>query len=327
MSKNMTSGIPNKLFAKIRKNLVRNPYIGSPYEVQIEITTKCNLTCQFCLRNSKESDTIDRDMPLDLFESIINGLRYPTRFISLVGLGEPLLNPELFSMIRLAKKKGFEVSLIDNFTLIDKDTSLSLIRSGLDHLYVSFDGASKTTFERMRTGAVFDKVKEAVKLFVATKKDLKASRPIFYFKSTICKDNFAEIPHLIKLAEDLGVDGINFGKLCAPTEDYANDVSISLELNDLPKSKIEIVPCELSKTFPCCAPRGCYVSVDGKVLPCGLLCEITPRKYFSHIQLGDVKSANLGNIWRSSKYRRFRREIASGKLLPLCKKCPAWRQP
>jgi len=279
-----------------------------------------------CMKSNKEANTINSDMPLDLYNSIIGGLKYPTRYISLVGLGEPLLNPYIFSMIDSAKKKGFEVSLIDNFTLIDQNTSLSLIKSGLDYLYVSFDSTSKTLFEKMRTGASFEKVIENVQLFVTTKNELKAGKPTFLFKSTISRENFKEISQLIKLAEDLGVDGINFGKLCAQEEGYVNDLSLSLELEDLPKSKIEIYPCELSKTFPCCASKGCYVTSDGKVLPCGLIIEMIPRKQYSQIQLGNLKNGTIGNIWRSKEYREFRREIASGKLLPLCKKCPAWRK-
>src|SRR3990170_925652 len=242
--------------SRLRNYFVDSHYFGLPRFVQIEITTKCNLRCRYCER-SKDDANIDSDMPLDFFNSIIGQLRYPTQCVNLVGLGEPLLHPEIFSMIHVAKKKGFEVSLIDNFTLIDRDKSLALVNSGLDFLYVSFDSVSKNTFEEIRTGACFEKVVENIKLFVKTKKEAKAKKPDFLFKSTISQSNFAEIPQLIRLAEDLGADGINFGKLMSENDSCANQSSVLLKEEDLPRSKIAIYPCELSKSYQCDAIKGC----------------------------------------------------------------------
>jgi len=99
---------------------------------------------------------------------------------TLVGLGEPLLHPQLFSIIRSAKKRGLTVSLISNFTLIDRDMSIALIDSGLDFLFVSFDSSVKSIFEKIRSGACFEEVTDNVKLFVRTKEEVKAKTPLFF---------------------------------------------------------------------------------------------------------------------------------------------------
>src|SRR4030066_775547 len=319
-------GIPFSLLvsysSRLRNYLVDNCYFGLPRFVQIETTTKCNLGCRYCERNKDESRVVNSDMSLDFFSSIVSQLRYPTQCIQLVGLGEPLLNPEIFSMIHFAKKKGFEVSLIDNFTLIDRDKSLALINSGLSFLYVSFDSVSKNTFEEIRTGACFEKVVENIKLFVKTKKEAKAKKPDFLFKSTISQSNFAEIPHLIRLAEDLGADGINFGKLMSENDSCANQSSVLLKEEDLPRSKIAIYPCELSKSYQCDAIKGCYVTFDGKVLPCGLMAESVSRAQYAQLQLGDLKFDKIANIWRANSYRKFRNKIGLTEFLPQCKTCP-----
>jgi len=308
--------------SRLRNYFVDSHYFGLPRFVQIEITTKCNLRCRYCER-SKDDANIDSDMPLDFFNSIIGQLRYPTQCVNLVGLGEPLLHPEIFSMIRAAKEKGFEVSLIDNFTLIDRDKSLELINTELDFLYVSFDSVSKNTFEEIRTGACFEKVVENIKLFVKTKKDAKAKKPEFLFKSTISQSNFAEIPQLIKLAEDLGANGINFGRLMSENDSCEPQSSILLDEKNLPKSKIAIYPCELSKTYDCDALKGCYVTFDGRVLPCGLMAESASRAQYSQLQLGDLRLDKIANIWRANSYRQFRKKIGLMEYLPQCKTCPA----
>jgi len=318
---------PLPQFKELGRNyIIDNPYFGMPSFVQIEITTKCNLICKYCTRNFEPDNQINNDMTLDSFKLIINQLKYPTRSVHLVGMGEPILNPDMFSMIKYAKKKGLEVSLIDNFTLIDREKTFALIESGLDFLYISFDSASKNTFEELRTGANFEKIVENIKLFVKTKRETKAKQPVFLFKSTISSFNINEIPQLVKIAEDLGADGINFGKMMSEEESNSRISTIRLNEKDMPKSKISIYPCELSESYQCDALRGCYITYDLKVLPCGLIPESTYRAQYPKFTLGDLRIDTLGNIWRTS-FRQFRKKIKSGNYLQQCKTCAGYKKP
>src|SRR5512135_463574 len=132
--------------ARAQKYMLNSPRFGMPSSVQIEITTKCNISCRLCLRSFDPARIVDADMSLGLFKSIISQLKGKAQSISLVGMGEPMLHPDVFSMIRFVKENGLEVSLIDNFTLINREKSIALINSGLDFLYVSFDNVSKEAF-------------------------------------------------------------------------------------------------------------------------------------------------------------------------------------
>ena len=311
---------------RAQKYVMNSARFGMPTFVQIEVTTKCNIKCPLCLRTIDPARIIDADMPLDLFKTIINQLGGRTDSVSLVGLGEPLLNPEIFAMISVAKEKGLEVSLIDNFTLVDRKKSLALIESGLDFLYVSFDNVSKEAFEERRAGACFENVVENIRLFVKTRSEVQAKKPVFLFKSTISQSNFAEIPKLVKFAEDLGADGINFGKMMDEIESRVVNTPPLIEEN-LPKSKIAIYPCELSESYECDATRGCYVTFDGKVLPCGLMAESVSRAHYPQVQFGDLQLNTIAHIWRSSRFRQLRKNIASGRYLPECTTCGAYKKP
>jgi radical SAM protein with 4Fe4S-binding SPASM domain len=304
-----------------------NSRYGSPYHIIVEATTKCNLKCRMCMRSKRESGIYDADMPFDLYASIISNLKYPTRFVSFVGLGEQLLNPQFFPMIDFAKKKGFEVSLTDNFTLMDKETAHSLINSQIDYLYASFDSVSRVQFEKIRVGASFDTVVENIRSFVEAKKQLKSNKPKVFFKSTISKENYSEVSDLIRFAEELGLDGIDFSKEIRQAPDYVNDPSFYLDPTDLPETNLLIILCEMSKTYPCQALSGCFVTFDGKVLPCDHAMQILSRSEFSRYQLGDVRLNNITEIWRSEKHGRMRRGLASGEFLPFCEKCPAFHKP
>ncbi len=312
--------------ARVQKYMINSPRFGMPSSVQIEITTKCNISCRLCLRTIDPVRIVDADMSLDLFKSIISQLQGKIQSISLVGLGEPMLHPEVFSMIRFVKENGIEVSLIDNFTLINREKSLALIESGLDFLYVSFDNVSKEAFEERRTGACFENVVENIKLFVKTKREVKAKKPAFLFKSTIAQGNFAEIPNLIKFAEELGADGINFGKMMDEDESHIVNPP-RLDEKEFAKSKIDVFPCELSDSYQCDATRGCYVTFDGKVLPCGLMAESVSRARYPQLELGDLNKDTIINIWRSNGFRQLRKRIESGEYLLECKTCGGYKKP
>lgn len=311
---------------ELRRSIATAPYIGLPYAVQIEITTKCNLRCELCYRSKEQASAVNSDMPLDLFNSIVRKLRYPSRHVTLVGLGEPLLHPQLFSFIRSAKERGLTVSLISNFILIDQDMSLALIESGLDFLYVSFDSSVKSVFEKIRTGASFEKVIENIELFVKTKRDAKAKTPLFFLKSTVSQRNSEEIRRLIDLAESLGAEGINFGKLFGEEKDYIHDPSCFLDTKEFGESKIIIDPCEIGKSYQCDGLAGCYITFDGRVLPCGIMMQSVFRSDYPQYQLGDLRVDTIDKVWRSAKFKEFRRQIKSRSkpYLPVCEECPGW---
>jgi radical SAM protein with 4Fe4S-binding SPASM domain len=308
------------------RQIVNIPYLGLPYAVQLEITTKCNLRCEMCARSKEQAGAVNSDMSLDFFNSIVGKLRYPCRHISLVGLGEPLLHPQLFSIIRSAKERGFTVSLISNFTLIDRDKSLSLINSGLDFLYVSFDSGTKSVFEKIRNGACFEKVIENVELFVRTKNEVKVKKPSFFLKTTVSRRNSEEIRQLINLAESLGVEGINFGKLFGEEKDYLHDPSCFLNMEEFKGNKVFIDPCEIGKFYQCDGIGGCYITYDGRVLPCGIMMQAISRSEYPQFQLGDLHANTIDKIWRSTKFKQFRKQIKSHSqpYLPVCEECPAW---
>jgi radical SAM protein with 4Fe4S-binding SPASM domain len=303
-----------------------NGRFGSPYHVMLEVTTKCNIKCRTCLRSKQEWGISDSDMDLDLFHLLIRNLKYPTRFINFVGMGEQLLNPQIFDMMNLAKKKGFQISLTDNFTLVDKEVALKLLHSEIDYLYASFDSVSKDKFEKIRFGANFDEVVRNIKQFIEAKNQVKAKKPQVFFKSVISKKTVSEVPHLIEFAEELDLDGIDFCKEHSFYQNHTNDPNFYLQPKDLPPTKIEVILNEMGRIYPCQALPGCFVTFDGKVFPCDHMMQLLPRNSFARFQVGDIRFNTLAEIWRSEKYRRIRKNLASRVWLPFCEKCPAFHE-
>lgn len=326
-----------KIFNNTHTILAYTTHSIMPTHIQVEPTTKCNLNCKICMR----SNEVNCDMSLELFKSIIDQLKYPgllTRSINLTGLGEPLLNPHLVDMVKYASEKKLKVGFTDNFTLMDRNKSFNLIEAGLDSMHVSFDSSSKQKFEEIRGGANFDQVLDNIRIFVRTRRELNSRRPTIMLHSTISRENIGEIQQLISLGESLevdgiylrkhiGLDGISFKKIGFNKWDGDINYSpISLELGSLPKSKIK-VKSRHSNNIPvsCFATTECFITFDGKVLPCGNLMELIPREQYSKFQFGDLKHDSLEQVWRSSRYKQFRRRIALAGYNPICKGCVVYR--
>lgn len=123
-----------------------------PLCVDIEVAAVCDLACPFCFRQSIV--TADKIMKLSDFETIINqvkDLQVPS--VKLNWRGEPLLHPQIVEMIEMCKASGvLEVIINTNATRLDEEIARGLIKSGLDRIIYSFDGGTKTTYEKMRPG-------------------------------------------------------------------------------------------------------------------------------------------------------------------------------
>jgi len=266
-------------------------------------------------------------MSPSLFRSIVDqlrGLSFLQRRLDLTGLGEPLLNPELVSMVRYAKRLGFRVSLTSNFTTINQDNAAGLIGAGLNYLYVSFDGASRETFEKLRHGADFDRIVRNVGLFIKTRKDLNVDTPRLLFETTVSELNVHEVPEIVKLGESLNIDGMLFYRPVLPGKsDYVDDSFASVDWKELSKNGVEIQVGSFGKPVrPCIGVFGCYVTFDGKVLQCNRMIQLLRRKDYALHQFGDVNESSLPSIWFSDRYRKFRTRIGLGLYSGICEYCP-----
>jgi hypothetical protein len=74
------------------------------------------------------------------------------------GFGEPTVHPDILNMIAAVKGLGLRVEMVTNGTRLDDTMLAGLVKSGLDTLWVSFDGASEACFEGIREGADYGRV-------------------------------------------------------------------------------------------------------------------------------------------------------------------------
>jgi MoaA/NifB/PqqE/SkfB family radical SAM enzyme/glycosyltransferase involved in cell wall biosynthesis len=111
---------------------------SKPLTMLLLINRGCNLKCSFCdLWQDFENMPLARVLPL-----LDQAVEIGTQTLVITG-GEPFIYPDLFAVVREAKRRGLSVNITTNGTLIDKNWD-ALMASGVDSLSFSIDGMPPT---------------------------------------------------------------------------------------------------------------------------------------------------------------------------------------
>src|ERR1700694_274518 len=106
-----------------------------PVLAHIIPTRRCNLSCTYC----NEYDTISKPVPMDEMLRRIDKLAdLGTNIVSMSG-GEPLLHPELDTLISRVRHHGMISGMITNGYLLVADRIKKLNDAGLEHMQISID--------------------------------------------------------------------------------------------------------------------------------------------------------------------------------------------
>lgn len=275
---------------------------GGPIEITLESTSKCNLSCPMCPRHTYTFD--NEDMDLDLYRKIISDCKGNVEFVWTYGIGEPMLHPSIFEMIRITREAGIRTGMSTNATLMDDRRADQLLDSGLDYLILAFDGASPETYEKYRFGASFERTRTNSLAFLKKKVE-RASRMHVVVQMVLLRENMPEIAEFRKLWSVPGVDEIRFKR-----------DEIRLEGSKIPDSELKGQrrnPCHMLWRGPL------YVRYDGMAYPCCYM--------YGEAPIGDLKTQRLGDVWNSPAMVKLRTAHRDGDLseYPVCMSCQAAR--
>ncbi len=288
----------------LKSYVLRQSHVrGGPLTLAIESTAKCNLFCPMCPRENIYFPA--RDMELGLFRKIIDESKDFLEFAVPYGVGEPLLNPEIYDMIGYCRELGVPTGISTNATTLTEDASRRLIKAGLDYIIFAFDGATAETYEKYRKGGDFERVRANILNFLKVKKELQSS--IFCIIQMVrLNENRHEVPALIRMWRVEGIDEVRIKK-----DEVHNDGSaIPGDDGDRPPMRH---PCYLLWRGPM------YIHYDGTVFPC---CYIYPEE-----PVGNVRKNTMSEIWNSERMVKLREAHIKGDLhdYRACRNCPAAR--
>jgi sulfatase maturation enzyme AslB (radical SAM superfamily) len=112
-----------------------------PLNIDIEVSSKCQLKCTHCFRQYLDIGENDF-MPVDMYRNIVDECgRHKLFTLKFSMRGEPLLHPDIVEMVRYAKESGVrEVWINTNGGMLTEILAREIITAGVDWITMSFDG-------------------------------------------------------------------------------------------------------------------------------------------------------------------------------------------
>lgn len=155
--------------------------------------------------------------------------------------GEPFLRRDLFEICEYCHDKGLTSVITTNGTLIDRDMAKNITESKVDHIHLSLDGLEETN-DFFRGRGVFKRLIEAIEAL----NEERAKSRLFSIgiALTVMDRNVKELYEVVRLADDLGVDVINFQSL---VNDNANFLDKELSQYWVKKGSIPALEKEIAK--------------------------------------------------------------------------------
>jgi len=296
-----------------------------PYNFEIEITHRCNKRCITCEHTYWKEDT-NWDLKFEDFKRTC-GYFPKLIWVNLTGEGDAFLNKDYLKMIKYLKDRDITIYLVDSFDLINEKIAEQLIKLNVNGIYISFDAATKQTYEKIKVGCKFERTLKNIKKIIELKKKYKTPFPHLYFRYVYNKLNYKEMPDFINLVrslgtrEDLGEEmDIGFTGLLT----FPEIQKYFLKFGDIQKKIIDEThkrskQCGIPIKFEvndrrlninkCMAWMEPYIMRDGYVMPCCAVMMSNKRDFLRKHALGNVNKEPFKKIWNSKKYSIFKKYI------------------
>ncbi|MBV6430553.1 MAG: Coenzyme PQQ synthesis protein E [Bryobacteraceae bacterium] len=270
-----------------------------PVEYIVETTAKCNLYCPMCPRETHKQPK--EDMSEGVFERLVRESGETAEHMMLIGLGEPLLDPRIFDRIHYCETHGISTLLSTNGTLLDETNARRLLDTPIKHVTMSFDGATKESYEFYRKGARFEKVRDNFVRFARLKHERRA--PVQIVAQMVRMErNASEAGDFIRFWSAVpGVDQVRIKEdetnLMRPTAGH--------DASDWRH------PCHYLWRGPM------YVKHNGDVYPC---CQ---SYMLDGKPVGNIADQDLPAIFNGPEMRRMRELHAAGRAgeIDICARC------
>ena len=122
---------------------------GSLLRVMLELTYRCNFKCKHCYIPKSYKKKFRRELNTRQIFSILDQLQeLGCLYLGFTG-GEPFLRKDIFDILWYAKRKGFQIIIYTNGSLIDKDKARELKCLSPNKVDITIPAMSKDIFERI----------------------------------------------------------------------------------------------------------------------------------------------------------------------------------
>ncbi|MBQ7529540.1 radical SAM protein [bacterium] len=300
----------------------------APSSVTLQLTRYCNFRCPHCWASAgrpRENELTDIEL-----KNLFTQMSDMGVFILDIGSGgEAMGRDDFLDILKMAKDTyGFTVNVHTNACNVTK-FSAAKMANYVDSFIVYIDAGTQKVYDSVHG---CDQFRKAFRCIDNLFNECKRSK--IYFHASITKDNFGDIPNIIKKTEDNNADGLifdvalpvgralqNLDKILSRDDVLGCIKSINDSIENHKKLKITLTPTVPSprrnrsfEGFGCdCANQSCYITSEGLVYPADILSVYSGFKYY-----GNLRTKSLFDIWNGD-LQEWRSSISADLE---CKRCP-----
>ena len=320
-----------------------------PRSIQIELTTRCNLSCSYCTQSELK---IKEDVPIERLIAVLDRVDFSqVDNVDFTGLGEPMLHPRLHEVIREIKKRGQPSSLriVTNGTVLTPSRVKEVCDAGITSIAFSIDSINPERFARSRGGAKLEKVLNNLEFLVDYRNKQQLHGLEIKIKAVLIDHPYEEAEGLLQLSARLGIEMPHFSCLdnrSTAKEQYdddwlqddwsaegSNDFTTWAsrrwaELNASPgmqtQQGFQANRINTGFTNPALQPQdlcrwaidAAFISSTGNMLPCCEQMIDIPRQY-----RGSILEKDLSNLWQDDLLWGYRLPLSAGVVPTGCAGC------
>lgn len=292
-----------------RNNLIDILPLDTPLVIQVFPIYACNFKCFYCgvFNKPKEDRFFISDkvsMEVDLFKSFVDGcsFKHKIKVLRFVGVGEPLLHPDLSDMVKYAKdsEKFSTIEIITNGSLLNKKVSDNLTEAGLDRLVVSLQGVTSEAYKKVSNVYIdFLSIVDNIKYFYnLNKSDTYVKVADIALRSEEEREKFYNI--FDSICDSLAIEHI------VPIHGVTdiNEKDITQFCDEVKDIKICPLPFYFMEFRP-----------DGNVVPC--------YSFEAPVNTGNLYNSSITDIWYGRKLKEFRLNMINNSRhnISICKSC------
>ncbi len=179
--------------------LTKPQVFAAPLMVVWNFTQACNFKCKHCYQDAgrRISDELTLEQKLRVVDELAEN---DVPMLAFSG-GEPLVSRDFWPTLLAAATKGFHISVATNGSLLTPETVKRLADCGARYVEVSIDSVDPEKHDEFRGGkGYWQRSIDGLKNLAAD------GRMRTGLASTITRNNFDELPALVQLTKDLGID-------------------------------------------------------------------------------------------------------------------------
>ena len=287
--------------------------LGMPMWLTLELTYRCPLHCPWC-SNPLDFEKYGNELSTEEWKKVLrDGRKLGSLQLGFTG-GEPMLRDDIEELVAEAENLGYYTNLITSGIGLTPDRLKAMKKAGLKQIQLSLQSSDRDITNKLVGVDVYDQ-----KLAVAH--DIKAQGFPMVLNVPVCKQNITQTRDILKLAEELGVEYIEFANIqyynwalvnrseLLPTREELEDAEeIVREVRERLGNNMSIyfvIPDYFDKR-----PKACMngwgaihltIAPDGAALPC------QESRVIKNLEFPNVREHSLEWIWHESPvFNEFR---------------------